>query len=50
MIIEVREDFKKEFNRKLENCIAQVRCKLKGNTSANLRWSEPDELFGLLRV
>ena len=53
MVIEVREDFKKEFNRELENCATQVRCRSKercGNTNTHLRWFEPVESRGLQRV
>ena len=52
MIIEVGEDFKKEFNRKLDNWTARVRFKLKEHhksPSTLSRWSEPVESFGLLR-
>jgi len=43
MIMEVGKDFRKKFNRKLENCTTQVRCRLKerdGNQSTHFRWSE----------
>jgi len=43
MVIEVGEDFKKEFNRELENCTTQVNCKSEehyGNANAHFRWSE----------
>jgi len=53
MVLEVGEYFKKELNRKLENCATQVRCGSKArdrNMNSHLRWSEPAEPFGLLHV
>ena len=53
MVVEVREDFKKYFNRKLENCAAQVRCKPKErcrSVNTHLRWFEPAGSCWLLRV
>ena len=55
MILEVGEDFKKEFNWKLENCTTRVKCKLKeryGIPSTHFHWSVlvGSSGFGLPRV
>jgi len=53
MIMEVGEDFRKEFNRELEDCTARVRCRsieLDGNSNTHFRWSEPVGPFGLICV
>ena len=53
MIMEMGEDLGKEFNRELENCTTQVRCKSKEqdrNSNIHFRWSEPVGPFGFLRV
>jgi len=50
MVMEVGEDFRKEFNRKLENCTTRVRYRSKerdGNPNTHFRWSEPVGPFGL---
>ena len=44
MIMEVGEDFRKEFNRELEDCTARVRWRsieLDGNSNTHFHWSEP---------
>ena len=50
MIMEVGEDFWKEFNRKLENCTTQVICRSKeqdNNPKTHFRWLGPVVPFEL---